>query len=205
MKRYTLLVALSVMLWGTEAMANTIGFDTLGGSNQSTFTSYVEEGYTVSAVYGSWHVAQVFGSAFPSIFAGPIGSPGPSQIEVTDGGEQFSFGGVDLTSNSASGTSYLIQGFLGAVNVFSLPETILSINTFESRLFSGLGNVDRLTITGTPVSGVTSFNIDNIRAGAAVVCDSNGCSGSNIPEPASLMLLGVGLAGIGIWRRQSTS
>ena len=198
MQRSMLLLALLVTLWATETMANNIGFDNLGGNNLDSFTSYVEDGYTVSATSGSWYVAKVFGNEIPAIFAGPIGSPGLSQISVTyEGGGQFTFGGVDLTSNSASGTSYLIKGFLGASEVFSVGATINSINHFESRLFSSLGNVDRLTITGDPARGTTSFNIDNIRAGAPLP------PWSNAPEPASIMLLGAGLAGIGIWRRKS--
>ena len=113
MKRYSLLVGLFVMLWATETMAYTIGFSNLGGSNLSTFTSYTEHGYTVKATGGQWLEAHVFGSSIPAIVAGPIYHPGESQITVTEGGGQFTFQGLDLTSNVAGGTSYTIAGFLG--------------------------------------------------------------------------------------------
>ena len=204
-----------VMLWATETMAYTIGFGNLPGSNISSFTSYTESVYTVSARPGdSWFVAKVFGNEIPAIGAGPIynSNPGESQITVTGG--TFIFGGVDLTSNSALGTTYTIVGSLNGGEAFS-PLTVVinsSINTFESKLFSNLGPVDTLTITGTRPQGVTSFNIDNIRVGK--YGDPNPGPGSdpppcrtsssdcNVPEPASLLLLGAGLAGIEIWRRR---
>ena len=212
MKRYSLLVGLFVMLWATETMAYTIGFGNLGGSNLSAFNSYTESVYTVSARPGdSWFVAKVFGNEIPAIGAGPIynSNPGESQITVTGG--TFIFGGVDLTSNSALGTTYTIVGSLNGGEAFS-PLTVVinnSINTFESKLFSNLGPVDTLTITGARPQGVTSFNIDNIRVSAASgsgsgsgSCTTPGCPDPNVPEPASLLLLGAGLVGIEIWRRR---
>jgi hypothetical protein len=205
MSGYVLLVALLAMLWATETMATTIGFGNLGGSNLSTFTSYTESGYTVEATKGQWFEAHVFGSNVPAIFAGPIYNPVESQISVTyEHGGQFTFQGVDLTSNVAGGTTYTIAGFLGTSGVFSESVRIDSVNHFETRLFSSLGLVDHLTITGKPGEHVTSFNIDNIRAGngsGTGTCDPNYRS-CNVPEPTSLLLLGVGLAGIEIWRRR---
>ena len=218
LSRYVLLVALLVMLWATETMAATIGFDGLTGPNLSSFTDryvggYVEDGFTVKATGGQWFEAHIFGSSIPAIGSGPIytADGGTSAITVTGvAGGLFTFGGVDLTSNSAGGTEYTIEGFQGisTVAIFSTTFEIDSINHFESKLFSGLADVNRLTITGTRGRGVTSFNVDNIRLTAASGPGppGGGCTGNcpdpNVPEPASIMLLGAGLAGIEIWRRR---
>ena len=197
MSRYVLLVSLVAMFWATESMAYTIGFGNLAGNNLDRFTSYQENGYKVTATGGDWFVAKRFGNEIPAIVAGPIYHPGVSEITVTEGGERFTFQGLDLSSNVAGGTTYTIAGFLGTSDVFTETFRIDSINHFETKLFNSLELklVDRVTITGTPGHGTTSFNIDNIRAGGGI--DPN-----DVPEPASLLLLGAGLAGIEVWRRR---
>jgi PEP-CTERM motif len=225
MSRYVLLVALVVMLWATETMAATIGFDGLTGPNLSSFNDrnvegYVEDGFTVKATGGQWFEAHVFGNGVPAIGSGPVYSVdggGASAITVTGG--TFTFGGVDLTSNVAGGTSYRIAGFLANEMNPIFTQTVViggtncssncNINTFYSINSTSTLTVDKLTITGTRPAGVTSFNIDNIRVTAAAgpgppgpgPCTTPNCPDPNVPEPASLLLLGVGLAGIEIWRR----
>jgi PEP-CTERM motif len=228
MSRYVLLVALVAMLWATEAMAATIGFDGLTKSNLSSFTSYTHtndtsettDDFTVAPTPGGqWFEAHIFGNRVPAIGAGDVYTPdgGRSEITVTmEASGLFTFMGVDLTSNVAGGTSYTIEGFLdksGGIteSVFTTTFKINSINHFESKLFSNLGPVNRLTIAGTRGVGVTSFNIDNIRvlAASGPSPPGGGCTGNcpdpNVPEPASLLLLGAGLAGIEVWRRKRGS
>jgi hypothetical protein len=181
------------------AKASLITFNNLGGANEDPYTGHTEGNFTVTPTGGSWFQGQIFGNPTPSIFAGPVGSPSVSSIRVEETSNGiFTFGGVDLTSNGAPGTSYTIQGFLNSTLVLSQTVTINSVNTFETIASSDTSMLlDELTITGTPGSNVTSFNIDNIE-----VSESNA---SAAPEPATLTLLGTGvLSLLGYrWKRRT--
>ncbi|HYN02588.1 MAG TPA: PEP-CTERM sorting domain-containing protein, partial [Vicinamibacteria bacterium] len=198
MKRWfsTGLLALAMLLamqTASYATLITIDFGPLVGANQDPYLGHVEDGFAVSPTGGDWFEAQIFGNPVPSIFAGPVGEPSPSSIEVTGGA--FNFSGVDLSSNVAVGSTFLIQGFFGNVLVFSQFGAIANINTFNTiASLDTLVVLDRLTILMTPGQGTTSMNLDNI------VLDN---APAAVPEPSVLTLMGLGLAALTRFARRA--
>lgn len=182
-------LAFGAMLSSSSAGAGVITFDGLSGGNGTAFTTYVEGDFTVTPTMGAFFQAQAFGNPTPSIYGGPVGAPTPSTIEVTDQATgRFTFSGVDLTSNSAAGTTYTIEGFLNNAQVLTQSVTIDQINAFISvASVDSSQALDRLTILGTPAQGVTSFNIDNIGVTSIP---------AGVPEPSALLLSLGGAGGL---------
>jgi hypothetical protein len=179
-----------------SAMADVITFSGLPGPTDSPFTSYTEGKFTVTSASGSWFQGLVYGNPAPSIYDGPVFSPGVAAINVTDTGD-FTFNSVDYSSNNGA-SRYLIEGFLGVSMVFSqggslvpsLPPSFgfTTLNSGSSVL------IDRLFIQVTPGGGVTSLNLDNVNVTSAV------------PEPFSIALLGTAVAclALGMRRQKNT-
>ena len=153
--RNLLTVAALVVFSASSAWASliTVDFGGLSGGNGDAFTTpYVEDGFTVTPTGGDWFEAHVFGNPEPSIFAGPVGSPSTSTIDVTGG--TFLFSSVDLSSNSASNAGFQIEGFYQGTSLFTVASDISNINTFNTIAFTNPSVLDLLRITMTPVAGI---------------------------------------------------
>jgi hypothetical protein len=181
--------ALALLTIPGAVQAYTITFSNLAGANEDSYTGSTEGGFAIAPTGGTWLQGQIYGNPVPSILAGPIGSPTNSTIQITGG--SFIFASLDFSSNNG-GSTYDIQGFVGASMVYDLTGNLTgSFPPFSFHSLLGSGTVvDRLSIEVLPGAGTTSINLDNIVVNAP---DSGG----------SLMLLGIGLAGLIIWRGMS--
>jgi hypothetical protein len=163
-----------------------ITFAPLLGPNNAAYLGHTEAGFTVMPVSGSWFQGLGYGNPVPSIYDGPVFSPGIGSLQITGGASPFTFSSVDYSSNGGQST-YIIQGFLGASIVFS------DIGNLVPSLGPGFGfttltsghpsaQISRLVIQVTPTQDVTSINLDNINLSTVAV-----------PEPATLLLVVTGL------------
>lgn len=186
MKRFAALAAASslVILMGA-AQATTINFDTLGGTNGDTFSSYSEGGFTVTATAGDWRVAKAFGNPIPDVYC-PNCAPGT--LKVTGG--LFSFDSVDIAEADGQPVDFSITGYRNGTSVYSQTGTANADAAFQN--FAAVGGavtLDQLFISIS--TGGADGNVDNIAL-----------TSTPVPEAATLALFGAGLAGFGALRRR---
>jgi PEP-CTERM motif len=194
------------------ASATTINFSSLsGGAPDPSLTgailvgaSYTQAGFTFASGGSKFDVWQASSPNLPSL------NPADTSLfefyagvttTLTDGGSPFTLSSIDLAPVIAGGTGTFTVTFTGThPNTTTISQT-LTVNDSPSALqtfaFSGFTNLvsvayDQGTNSGYFGSQDTAYQFDNV-----VV------SGSSVPEPDTLLMLGSGvLAAAGALRRK---
>ena len=106
---------------GTVGLGNvtTIDFNGLPGNNMDPFSTFSENGYTISSTAGAWSVATLVGFPPPDI---DCSNCDLGRLAVTNVDGEFYFDSIGLLNSGTSDANITIAGFLDSVQFLS--ETI---------------------------------------------------------------------------------
>jgi Protein of unknown function (DUF642)/PEP-CTERM motif len=195
------------------------GTHTNDGNNTETFgagaTSIV--GWTTVGSHVSW-------IADPNPFA-LTAEDGNLFLDLTGYTAGAPFGGVTQSIATTAGDNYALTFYLGSytarwggppvsiiASAGSTSETftdsaltVASTWTLETLDFTASGSTTAITLIG--VSGVNYIGLDNVdvECVSTAGCGTSSGGGTSVPEPATLALFGIGLAGLAFARRRRAS
>lgn len=194
------LLILAMLATAGFAHAAVINFEEMAATNN---------GVALSGAYGATGVS--FSATNAGIWGGlGNGDPGNWQVAGTNGGQFLGFNGanagygetvtfatgvgfvsVDFSrSNGSADETIELDAFDGATLVASTTAVLGGLNTWSTLAVSG-AHITSIQWAGTG-SDFHPYAVDNLQFRDA---------GQRVPEPASLALLGLGMAGMGLVRR----
>jgi hypothetical protein len=178
-----------LLFFAMTASASVIDFNTLTGTNQDRFSTYSEDGFTVTASQGFWS-KEVLSDILCS-------RCGQGAVTITAGGDLFTYGGFDLGNNAMPGylsrpfnllDYFTIQGFRDGALVLSQDGSVAFAGGFKTYTnpaqAATLMDTLKISITSRFNNPPLNYTLDNIVVTSAA------------PEPGTLVLLlgGITLA-----------
>ena len=194
-------VAAGLLLGAAQARADVIfSFNQVGpATNSSGATAQINLNGQI--VVSDAAAANGFSAAFVhNDFTGTYSPPPPSLIALYVSGGNIGLQTLPALLTPTPPASVSSRGFLANLAVGGSSSTGLT-GTFSYHVLQS-GSEFALRFTGTTFTGTYSTDQTSSACFASGGCILGGTVTTSIPEPASLALFGMGLAGLGLVRRK---